>query len=447
MTTTPQATISAAEHERFTLPLATRRLLVERGAIDADRYRRDLVDYVRRVDPQVKAFADWRPADLEASRVPQACTVTYKDTIDVAGFPTRLGIRSGFRTYPSRSAAIARRLSARGLVCVGKAAVTECALGTERPSVNPTYPELSPSGSSTGSAVAVAAGFCDVSVGTDSGGSIRWPAVYCGATALRLTPRPGWLVGVHAVSPSIESVGLITRTPADLAWLWRTYRLGAALGSSPSRPRAHLRIGVTVPADERLHPEVAAVLDAVTEALARAGQRVTRPDLQWAWRRRGQAWELLSREAYDGFGRLLEWPGIALAGDTRRAIEAGARTSDSRYAELREQQRRLGAQLTALLSDELDLLAIPLETGLPDRADRQYTSVVPTAEPDAVDLSLTILASHARLPVLALPIGHSSDGAPLGLQLVARPGAEDLLVAAGMLFAGLAQTDRIQEAS
>src|SRR3712207_7552103 len=56
-----------------------------------------------------------------------------------------------------------------------------------RSSRNPRYPHVSASGSSTGSAVSVAAGFCDVSVGSDSGGSLRWPAVYCGATALRLT--------------------------------------------------------------------------------------------------------------------------------------------------------------------------------------------------------------------------------------------------------------------
>lgn len=441
-------TIFPAERERFTLPLASRRLLAERGAIDADRYHSDLIDYVRRLDPQIRAFADWRPADVEGSDVPYGCTVSYKDTIDVAGFPTRLGIRSGYRSYPDRSAEIARQLSARGLVCVGKAAVTECALGTERPSLNPAYPELSASGSSTGSAVSVAAGFCDVSVGTDSGGSIRWPAVYCGTTALRLTPRPRWLAGVHAVSPSIESVGLITRTPADLAWLWRRYRLGAALGSEPGSRRRRLRVGITVPPGERLHTEVADALAAVADGLAVRGHSLSDNELGWAWSRRAEAWELLCREAYDGLGPLLdETRRTPLAADTRRAIEAGARTSDARYAELRRLQQHVSSRMAGLLTDKLDLLVVPLETGLPDRADRQYGSVVPTEQIDAVDLSLTILASHARLPVLALPVALSSDGAPIGLQLLARPGAEDLLVAAAQLVSALGQPNRVQEAS
>ncbi|BAK33885.1 putative amidase [Microlunatus phosphovorus NM-1] len=440
--------IPAAERERFTLPLARRRLLAERGAIDADRYRRELVDYVRRFDPQVRAFADWRPADLEGSPLPYGCTVSYKDTIDVAGFPTRLGIRSGYRSYPSRSAAIASQLSARGLLCVGKAAVTECALGTERPSLNPTYPDLSASGSSTGSAVSVAAGFCDVSVGTDSGGSIRWPAVYCGATALRLTPRSDRLTGVHAVSPSLESVGLIARTPADLDWLWRTYGLGAALGAEPSLQRHRLRIGVTVPPGERLHSEVADALAAVADRLADRGHVLSHPDLGWAWRQRADAWELLSREAYDGFGALLDDTRCTpLAADTRLAVETGARTSDARYAELRRRQQQVSSRLARLLTDEFDLLAVPLEKGLPDRADRQYASVVPTEQPDAVDLSLTILASHARLPVLALPVVLSTDGAPIGLQLLARPGAEDLLISAAKLVSALCQPYHLQEAS
>jgi aspartyl-tRNA(Asn)/glutamyl-tRNA(Gln) amidotransferase subunit A len=437
--TMTMTTISTAERERFTLPLARRRLLAERGVIDADRYRSELIDYVRRLDPQVRAFADWRPADLEGSDVPYGCTVSYKDTIDVAGFPTRLGIRSGYRSYPDESAAIARRLSASGLVCVGKAAVTECALGTERPSLNPVHPELSASGSSTGSAVSVAAGFCDVSVGTDSGGSIRWPAVYCGATALRMTPRARWLAGVHAVSPSLESVGLVTRTPADLAHLWRTYRLGTALGATSSLRRGLLRIGVAAPPGERLDTEVAAALAMVADGLAARGHALSHPDLGWAWGRRAEAWELLSREAYDGFGPLLDEDRTPLAADTRRAIETGARTSDERYAELRQLQQEISGRMAALLTDDIDLLAIPLETGLPDWADRQYASVVPTQQPDAVDLSLTIMASHARLPVLALPVAQSSDGRPIGLQLLARPGAEDLLISAAELVSALGQ--------
>ena len=425
-----------ARLEYFRMPLAERRARLAAGWIDEERYRSDLVDYVCATDPLVRAFADWRPDDLARSGVPRVCTVTYKDTIDVAGYPTRLGIRSGYRHYPRRSAEIVRLLSGQGLVCVGKAAVTECALGADRPSRNPVHPQLSASGSSTGSAAAVAAGFCDVSVGTDSAGSIRWPAVYCGATALRLTPRDRWLDGVHAVSPSMESVGLIARSPADLAWLWRSHRLGATLQAEPERPRSRLRIGFSRPADEPLHPEMAAMVRTVGDLLDRSGHEVDDVDLEPAWARRPQAWELLMREAYDGFGHLLADGHTALADDTRRILEAGGAVPRARHRELLDLRQQTAHQLGELLSGRLDLLLVPLETGLPDPEERRYASTVPAGQQDN-DLTLTVLASFAGLPVLALPAGRAAGGQPLGLQVMARPGGENLLLAAGQLIGGL----------
>jgi aspartyl-tRNA(Asn)/glutamyl-tRNA(Gln) amidotransferase subunit A len=426
---------------RFTEPLVQRRARLDSGRLDPAEYRSALVEHVRANDPTVRAFADWRPADILDSAAPRVCTVSYKDTIDVAGYPTRLGIRTGYRVYPEKSAEVARRLSAHGLACVGKAAVTECALGSVRPSRNPVFPHLSASGSSTGSAAAVAAGFTDLSVGTDSGGSLRWPAVYCGVTALRLTPSPGLMDGVHMVSPSMESVGLVARTPADLGWLWRTHRLGPTFGCPAScctpfvRTGSRLRFGVSTPPGQRLHPEVAALLRRVADALAGRGHHVAELPLAAEWRVRREAWELLSREAYDGFGYLLDRPDVELGEDTVHAIGIGAGVGDDRYSALLDLQRRTVARMTALLTEQVDLLLVPLEAGLPDPAERTYGSVVPDPSTAGEDLTMTVLASFARLPVLALPLGLSSGGSPIGLQVFARPGAEALLVAVGELLA------------
>lgn len=421
--------------DRFTLALARRHELIESGAVEPAEYRRALVSYVREADPTVRAFADWRPADLAHSLVPGTPSVTYKDTIDVAGYPTRLGIRSGYRRYPERSAEIARRLAGAGLACVGKVATTECALGSVKPSRNPVYPHVSPAGSSTGSAVAVAAGFCDLSVGTDSGGSLRWPAVYCGVTALRLTPRPELLAGVHAVAPSMESVGLVARSPADLAWTWRTYRLPTALGLPGAARPETLRIAVTSPTGEELHPEVRKLLDHVRDALAAGGHPVTETDLPDVWDLRAPAGELLSREAHDSFAGLRD---DALGADTRAAIDHGARIDDARYRVLRQRQSAACARLSALLRDEYDLLIMPLEEGLPDRADDHPTG---PALPASGTGAMTLVANFARLPVLALPLALSTADSPLGVQVLAAPGADDLLVAAGELLAGIDQRD------
>jgi Asp-tRNA(Asn)/Glu-tRNA(Gln) amidotransferase A subunit family amidase len=436
-----------APRGRFTLPLPVRRRLVEQGAIEPAAYRRDLVDYIRDTDPRIRAFADWRPADLAHSPVPWAPSVTYKDTIDVAGYPTRLGIRSGYRTYPDRSAAIARRLAVRGLTCAGKVSTTECALGSVKPSLNPIYPHVSTAGSSTGSAVAVAVGFCDVSVGTDSGGSLRWPAVYCGVVALRLTPRPGLLAGVHAVAPSMESVGVVTRTATDLSWLWRRYRLAGLTGPTgpgqPVRRLARLRVAVARPPGEPLHPEVADLLDRVGEALAARGCRVERPDLDEIWRLRAPAADLLRREAYDSFAELLAAPAVPLGADTRAAIAAGSSIDDSHYHMLRSEQRDARRRLAPLLRDGYDLLIMPLEEGLPDPAPGTEAAPgdpVPAAEPAAP--AMTLIANFLGLPVLAMPLALSSEHSPLGVQVLAGPGADDLLVATSEELAELAEALR-----
>jgi len=415
----------------FRLPLAHRRELLDAGVLDPVAYHRDLVAYVRAEDPRLRAFVDWRPADVADPGTP---SVTYKDTIDVAGYATRLGVRSGYRHYPERSAGIARRLAERGLPCAGKVSTTECALGSVKPSRNPVYPHVSTAGSSTGSAVAVAAGFCDVSVGTDSGGSLRWPAVYCGVTALRLTPHPDLLDGVHAVAPSMESVGLVVRTPHDLDWLWREYRLaelagaGATAGGPADGPAGPLRVAVSGPPGEVLHPEVARLLSEVRAGLAARGHTVSRADLPDVWRIRVPAAELLSREAYDSFAPLLRTPDVELGADTRAAIVAGAGIDDSRYAALRARQDEECARLAVLLRDRYDLLVLPLEPGLPD----------PASGPPAVSTqgpNFTLVANFARLPVLAMPLTLSSQGSPLGVQVLAAPGADDLLVAAGVALA------------
>jgi Asp-tRNA(Asn)/Glu-tRNA(Gln) amidotransferase A subunit family amidase len=157
--------------------------------------------------------------------------------------------------------------------------------------------------------------------------------------------------------------------------------------------------------------------------------------LDVAWRERAAAWELLSREAFDGFGPLLDR--VQLAPDTEQVLRAGARIGDAHYAGLRATQRGAVDRLARLLNTDVDLLLLPLDGNLPDPADRRHDVTVPSAAETPTDLSLTMLASFARLPVAALPVGRSSEGAPLGVQLVARRGAEELLIAAAELVAAL----------
>ncbi|WP_371493717.1 amidase [Kitasatospora sp. NBC_00374] len=408
------------------LPLAERRRRLDAGELDPAAYRATLLDHIRRTDPLIRAFTDWRPADTADASVPERTSVSYKDTIHVAGRPTRLGIRSGYRDYPADSAEVAARLAARGLACVGKVTTTECALGTTKPSRNPRYPHVSTAGSSCGSAVAVAAGYCDVSVGSDSGGSLRWPAVYCGVTALRVTPHPDLLAGVHAVSPSMESVGLVTRTAADLGWLWRRHALADCFGAAPATAPGQLRYAAAAPPGEPLHPQVRALLDAVHRVLADHGHRGVTAPLDDIWELRAPAAELLAREAHDSYAPVLDAPGVTVGPDTLTAIRRGAATDETRHTALKDGQDRAEKLLTALLTEQLDLLVLPLEAGLPDLAGPPAASTLDGAAPGGGEL--TLIANYARLPVLAIPLALSEQDSPLGVQVLAAPGADDLLV-------------------
>ena len=316
----------------------------------------------------MRAFADWRPADSQA-----------RDCRWLAPSPTRTrstspGSRPGsgserLSPLPRRLGRIALAASARrtGLRRQGSRHRVRAGHRTAKP-----QPALSRTsrlgGSSTGSAAAVAAGFCDVSVGTDSGGSIRWPAIYCGATALRLTPRPRWLAGVHAVSPSMESVGLVTRSAADLAWLWRTYRLAdrAAIAA-----RAAPRVGCGSASARRRRAAARrgrrAAAGGRRRARRRTGTPSSAPRPDDVWERRADAWELLSREAYDSFGPLLRPRASSCWPDTRRGDRGRRRHRRRTLAALRRVQQRASARrLAALLSDELR----PARAAARDRAAR-----------------------------------------------------------------------------
>jgi len=430
-------TAQVARRARLSMPLRRRDTALRTGSLDPEEFRADLIAHVGELDPDLGAFVRPRLDILDQARVPWAPSVTFKDTIDVAGYPTRLGIREGHAPTPATSAQIVKLLARQGFAGIGKVASTECALGTEKPSRNPRYPHVSAAGSSTGSAVAVAAGFCDASVGSDSGGSLRWPAVYCGVTALRLTPTQMLLDGVHCVSPSMESVGLVTRTPADLAWLWRERELPQALGLRTEPGWQPLRVGVVAP-PVPVHPDMTAALHRVRDRLSGLGHRVREPRLPAVWDMIAPAGTLLAGEASVSFGWLRHEPGVALQPATLRAIETGEAVGAVRLAGLRQTQRRARAYMLDLLTTRFDLLVMPLETQLPDPAELAAGNSLSEADSSALG-PLTLVANFAALPVFALPVALSSEDSPAGVQVLAAPGREDLLVAVGEAVAGDAE--------
>ena len=174
-----------------------------------------------------------RAADLDASLATGADPgplaggpVALKDLIDHAGRPTTCG--SGFyREVPDRSATVVERIEAAGGVVIGRTGLHEFAFGFSSendwfgPVRNPWDPATSPGGSSGGSAVAVAAGCAPLAVGTDTGGSVRVPAALGGIAGLKVTHGRIPLRGVFPLAASLDTVGPLARSAADLGLLYR----------------------------------------------------------------------------------------------------------------------------------------------------------------------------------------------------------------------------------
>ena len=161
--------------------------------------------------------------------------IAVKDNIATAGVRTTAG-SAALRDYiPSADAEVARRLRQNGAIMIGKTNLYEFAFAAPHPLygpvLNPWDSRVATGGSSSGSACAVSAGLCSASIGTDTGGSIRIPAAFCGVVGLKPTYGAVSCSGVIPVSPSLDHVGPLTRSVHDAALIFEAIR-------DPSRTRA-----------------------------------------------------------------------------------------------------------------------------------------------------------------------------------------------------------------
>jgi amidase len=350
--------------------------------------------------------------------------LAVKDLIDVAGVPTTAGCRAvaDEATPAARDAACmagARRAGAR---VVGKANLYELAFGASGVNEwygtprNPLDPRLIPGGSSSGSAVAVADGEADVAYGSDTGGSIRVPAAFCGIAGLKTTHGRLPLDGVWPLAPSLDTVGPMASTVAGLiegmALLEPGFRVAA---------RAAGRVGRLRPAQVPADPRIDRAVDA---ALARSGLEVAEavlPDWPEALRAGNT---ILVAEAAQANARLLADPVARgkLGARVRARLAEGAEIPAGRLARARQFRQDWQAAVDALFQ-AVDLLALPTVPFYPPPladADRhRYTSC-------------TMPFNLAGLPALALPV-PSEHRLPASLQLVGPAGREDLLLATGLL--------------
>ncbi|MGD9737063.1 MAG: amidase [Solirubrobacterales bacterium] len=383
------------------------------------------------VDPE-GARAAAREAGMPSAERPLAgMPICVKDVFDVAAMPTTAGA-TGWRRDPAADAVAVARLRAAGAIVIGKGNSNEFAYGIDgrNPSRgdcrNPYDPDRISGGSSSGPAVATATGMARAGLGTDTTGSIRAPASLCGLVGVRTTRGLIPTAGVVPLAWSYDTVGPLARTVADAALLLDVL-LGRPPGVAPQPRAAGLRLGLASELLALADEPVAARIRASAGALAAAGATVEErgvpdPARATAIHRIVQAAEAATVHA-PWFERQREH----YAPDVRARLEAGRQLSAEVY--LRAQRhRRLFSRDFAAAMHGLDAILAPSTpvTAPPLNATAVTINGAPQAVRPAL-LSCLLPISQLDCPAVSVPVGML-DGLPVGMQLIGRPGSEDLLL-------------------
>jgi Asp-tRNA(Asn)/Glu-tRNA(Gln) amidotransferase A subunit family amidase len=375
------------------------------------------------------ARAQARAADAAAAagddRPLLGVPVAVKDVVDVAGLPTTGGLARP-RWTPAADAPAVAALRAAGAVVLGKAHTNELALGIDGrnpqhpPCRHPRDPVRLPGGSSSGPAVAVAAGQAVLGLGTDTSGSLRVPGGLCGVVALRPTPGRVAREGVLPLAPTYDTTGPMAATVADaiamLAVL--TAPQPVALPRAVGLVESLLDPGVA-------HPAVAALVRAATSGLGLLVEAVEIPGLEdaLAVHRDVQLPEAAASV------RALGVDEDELSDPVRARVRAGASMPARQHAEGHRRRVELGRALAAALNrhgilaaPSVPVVAPPRDAALADLGDGRVRD-----ERDAL-LSCAVPFGQGPFPALSVAAGEVG-GLPVGLQLVGPPGSDETLLA------------------
>ncbi len=456
---------------------------LEGGEISSEELVRAYLDRIHRLDGAIHAFlhvaaeqaleaareADRRRA--QARKHPDETLppllgfpIAVKDVLTVAGMPTTCGSRILEGFIPPYTATAVQRLLDAGVVILGKTNTDEFAMGSSTensaygPTRNPWDLDRVPGGSSGGSAAAVAARLAPVALGTDTGGSVRQPAAFCGVTGLKPTYGRVSRYGLVAYGSSLDVVGVLSPSAEDALPFFQLMAGQDPLDATsmdvpppdfalPTDPDLHgLRIGL--PAEyftEGVQPEVAQAVRNAVEHLASLGAEVREirlPHTEYAvpvyyliapaeasanlarydgirYGPREQAdslWEVFRRTRGRRFGP-----------EVKRRIMLGtyalsAGYYDAYYGQAQKVRTLIKGDFDQAF-EQVDLIAAPVAPTTAFRLGEKQ------GDPLSMYLAdiFTIPANLAGVPGMAFPVGFDRIGLPIGMQLMAPPFREDLL--------------------
>ncbi|CAM3589798.1 Amidase 1 [Pseudomonas reidholzensis] len=416
-----------AQPDYLALSLRERHARLEANPALAAEWAAQYAQWHEHADQHYRCLVSTRPVQAPWYRL------GVKDTVDVAGLPTRLGLRS-YRHYPARSAEALTWLDPRvGLTC--KVTTTELNIAFGGGCRNPRFPSIDASGSSTGSAVSVAAGLCDISLGTDVLGSVRWPASHCGMVGLRMTHKAESLAGVFPLSPRMDALGWVARSADDLEFMLPLLGIEGLLGEQQPL-KQHYRVGFLAHVHEPglTSAQMLGMLGQVRDAMTELGMAQAEVEMPELWASRGDAWQLCARDAWLASAAWQQAFDCELHWSTRSALEVGAGVSDSEYQRIQQRMDQVRAGIDGWFdAAQVDFVVFPMDPNRPfDRRNPQPgDSTIPSpADSDyAQKISFTPLASFSGLPAITVPITQSTDGkAALAVQIMGRRDSERQLL-------------------
>jgi aspartyl-tRNA(Asn)/glutamyl-tRNA(Gln) amidotransferase subunit A len=442
-------------------PITTLAARIREGALSPVALAEALLDRIEALNGPLHAFiavtreralAEARAAELALRGgldlgplhgIPYAA----KDLLDVRGVATTAGTRLLGGHVASEDAAVVRRLARAGMVLLGKTYTVQFAFGgvgvnhDQGTPHNPWHqtPHV-PGGSSSGSAVAVAAGLAPMALGSDTGGSVRLPASLCGVVGLKTTVGRVSRAGVYPLSWTLDSVGPLARTVADAALAYQAMRGpdpgdDTTLGVPLDAPLAGLEAGVrrlrlafaeTLFFDD-VDPEVEGAVRAAGDVLRALGALVDHlevPEVGEAMAEQKRA-SAIAAEACLYNGRFLDDHFGELDPVVAHRMITGRQLSAPDYFALLRQWADLRRRLQARLRD-VDALLVPT-TPLPARPLAEAdASIEAYGQHNARYLRNTAVGNVLNLCGVSVPCGFTRAGLPIGLMVYAKPFQEEV---------------------
>lgn len=349
--------------------------------------------------------------------------IGIKDIFDTADMPTEMGSQLYAGHRPRFDASLVAMARTQGATILGKTATTELASLDPTATKNPAAPGHTPGGSSSGSAAAVAAGFCAAAYGSQTGASVVRPAAFCGIAGFKPSFRLLPTVGMKTFAWSLDTAGLFAASVRDVA-LFADLLTGRALRVGEEVPLSGLTLGFyRTKLDASIEPSMADALETVREIAERAGARILD----------------------------LEEPGALEEGRDAHSAIQGYEATRALMHEHRSEGARLGAKVKAILDDGLAVTPHDYDTArraarvARKAANALFESVDAIIAPSAFgpapeglsstgDPTISKLWTLTGNPVVNMPGLTTPEGLPLGVSVIARFGrdARSLGVAAAL---------------